>query len=213
MGWLPAAITGAASLIGGAFSASGQSKANESNERIARENREFQREMSNTAVQRRMADMRAGGINPLLAARFDASTPAGSIATMGNVGLAGAQGAAAVGGAAATALQGLKIDSEIDNITARTGLSEQQARAISGVAAVSERGAEVFQQLIEALEATDQVVVDAIINDVSDLARETFRDLVNALKAQINSEIESVSDGVQNLIDMLTNKLTLEGWQ
>lgn len=118
-GVLGSLISAGASIFGSLSSAKGQRDANRLSAEEAQKNRDFQERMSNTAVQRRMEDMRKAGINPLLAAKYDASTPAGSMTNFGNVGLAGAQGAQLLGTAASSAFAANLTNTQIKRLTRR----------------------------------------------------------------------------------------------
>ena len=100
--------------VGGLLGGVGQGVASY---KSAQKQMKFQREMSNTAVQRQMADMRKAGINPILAAKYGgASSPTGASYSVPNVGSA--------------AVEGYKGMSSAKQMQAQTQLSKEQARKV-----------------------------------------------------------------------------------
>ena len=71
-------------LFSGWFGYKGQKDTNVASAQMAQKQMDFQREMSDTAVQRRMRDLQKAGINPILAGSKEASSPAGAMAPVGN---------------------------------------------------------------------------------------------------------------------------------
>jgi len=156
----PVAAIGTAASVGGQYANyRGTQQTNEANERIARarnameveealkartfsaaeaqRSRDWQADMSNTAVQRAMADMKKAGINPALAGSQPASSPAGATASTAKANAHGytAQNAlAAFKDTAASALSLQRGIAEIDNIKAQTELTRNKGEMTDPVA-------------------------------------------------------------------------------
>lgn len=137
----PSAISAGAGLLGGLLGRSGAKDANRQNREMARESMAFEERMSSTAVQRRVEDLKAAGLNPMLAYNDAASQPSGATAQASNVNTPLAEGiSSGVNSALAVRAQNAQIANlgaqtqaalaNADNQRAQAGLHAAQASVI-----------------------------------------------------------------------------------
>lgn len=104
----------------------GQQQANETNIELAQENRQWQEYMASTRYQRTMADMRAAGLNPILAYKQGGGpVPSGNVANVGNIMDKVGENTQR---AASTALQYKRTGQEVQTMKANENQAREQAK-------------------------------------------------------------------------------------
>lgn len=167
-------ISGIASALGGdtLLKLGGQLIGQEFAENEANKSRDWQRDMSNTAHQREVADLRAAGLNPMISAlRSGASTPGGAMAgTPSNPFAAGIHNAA-------TVAQARLLENQAELVQAQTETERQRPENIAEDTRLkATTGQQIAQQ------------TKNLVHELERIKATTAREYASAAQAQAEAE-------------------------
>lgn len=186
---------GAAAAIGGGLGVAGSSITAAKSAEEAQRNREFQERMSSTAYQRAAEDLKAAGLNRILAFGSPASTPGGAVGQVPDFGQSLSSGASQGLGIGTSAQQIKTQAAQMDKLIEETGVIKSKAVKVALESKLWEKitpyvisSAGSLERLVKTLAAEAPQILKEI-QDTAGVLKQGLKELVTGLfKPEIDSD-------------------------
>jgi len=180
-----------------------QRDANEANMLLARENRDWQERMANTAHQREIDDLKKAGLNPILSGSggSGASTPSGSVATMNAAKMENALGAG--------------VSSAMQSANLAKDLSMAESQKALNASAIDLQATQKNVNTATAMKTFADVDVSLLTRDQKSIQNQTLETQLAVAQAQSKAELikakqdekfavyDSIQQRAQNTFDTM----------
>lgn len=148
------ALSGAGAAFGSVINANAQQDINAQNVQLAKDQMAFQERMSNSAYQRAMVDMKAAGVNPMLAfSQGGASTPQGAMQK-----LDAPQMGDALKAGLSSALETVRLKKDLEQQDSQIALNKETEKAKASEVELNNQSAKQVSELAKKVQLENKVV-------------------------------------------------------